>query len=80
MLRLSAPAAVSLRKGAHVVVRISAGPGLPTKGVTESEIERIAALQMTERARVVRMLHAQGMLAGNRSFREKARRSSGRTK
>jgi hypothetical protein len=80
MLRLSAPAAVSFRKGARVVVRISAGPGLRTKGITESEIGRIAALQMTDRARVVRMLQAEGMLAGNKSFRERARRTSGRTK
>jgi len=46
---------------------------LARHGVTEEEIERIAALQMESRDRVVRFLLAGGSLSGQKAFLRRSR-------
>lgn len=62
--------------GTKVTVRLThghVGGALRHRGVTEDEIERIAARQLEPRENVIRFLAAEGSLAGSERFRRHAR-------
>jgi len=63
------------KAGTQVTVRLTTGEissSLRKRCVTEEEIERIARLQMEERADVVRFLKTEGSLKSNRGFVRRA--------
>lgn len=65
------------RSGSTVHVRLTAdiiSKSLAKKAVTEEEIESIGRLQLEPRENVVKFLMAEGMLAGNKGFRNRANR------
>ena len=64
--------------GAKVRVRVTSralGNGLTARGVTEEEIEAIAALQIEGRANVVSFLSSEGALSADSGFRRRAKRA-----
>jgi hypothetical protein len=46
---------------------------LAARNVTDEEIERIGTIQFEDRDQVVKFLRAEGALAGNRRFRDRAK-------
>ena len=70
-LRIPGALARRFGKPGPVVIRLTAGKKsrrLALRGVAEDEVDAIAAMQMEERAQVVRFLEAEGRLAQDRSF------------
>ncbi|MBI5215808.1 MAG: hypothetical protein HY960_08650 [Ignavibacteriae bacterium] len=75
VVRLPSELQGQFNTGSHVTVRLTSGglsSSLKKLGVTEEEIERIARLQMEERADVVRFLKTEGSLKRNREFIRRA--------
>jgi|WetSurMetagenome_2_1015567.scaffolds.fasta_scaffold1260786_1 hypothetical protein len=63
--------------GTRVRVRVTSralGSDLTARGVTEEEIEAIAALQIEGRANVVSFLSSEGALSADKGFRRRAKR------
>ena len=69
--------AIGVAAGAHVQVRITASRRAGTlkkRGITEEEIDGIAALQLEAREQVVRVLSVEGTLASHGRFRQRLAR------
>ncbi|MGB2867487.1 MAG: hypothetical protein WBD36_03475 [Bacteroidota bacterium] len=70
-------ARLKARAGSTVHVRLTVdvvSKSLAKRTVTEEEIESIGRLQLEPRENVIKFLVAEGMLAGNRGFRDRAHR------
>lgn len=67
-IQVPGPLSRGLAPGARVTVRLTRGVvgALRKRGVSEEEIERIAALQLEPRENVLRFLGAEGALAAHR--------------
>ena len=73
---LAIPGALAraIKPGTTVTVRLTRGAvagALRRRGVTEDEIERIAARQLEPRENVVRFLEAEGALGSSARFRRR---------
>ncbi len=75
-LAIPGPVARTLAPGTTVVVRLTRGSvrgALRRRGVTEDEIESIAARQLEPRENVVRFLEAEGSLSSSARLRSRPR-------
>jgi predicted DNA-binding antitoxin AbrB/MazE fold protein len=76
VIRLPRTVSLKLKAGTHVTVRLSeetVAHSLRKRNVSEEEIEQIAVTQLEDRSDVIRCLKAEGSLASNRKFRQRAR-------
>ena len=70
-------ARLKARTGSTIRVRLTVdvvSKSLAKRTVTEEEIELIGRLQLEPRENVIKFLMAEGMLAGNRGFKNRAHR------
>jgi len=71
VIRIPAAIAATLQKGGRVTIRMTEGTvprSLSTRGIGEDDVERMAMMQREGREDILRFLHAEGSLSGNRSF------------
>jgi len=77
--RISVPASIRDQLGnGSIQIRLSAvgvGAKLGDRGVTEEEIQKIAAAQLESRDQVVKFLLIEGALKGRKMFKQHVRRA-----
>ena len=75
MIKVPKKITAKLRHGSPVTIRLTQGvvsQSLRERNITESEVEKIAFLQLEQRENVLRFLRADGSLSMNRAFRKRA--------
>jgi hypothetical protein len=71
VIRIPAAIAATLPREKRVTIRLTKGSisrSLIARGIGEDDVERMALMQREEREDILRFLHAEGVLSGNRMF------------